>query len=155
MVEPPFQERVVAARARVVAPGELTQVDANPPRRATVASVFLTTKTFVVAVDPPFSAAQAGVMRTRIAEIQRLMIAPNGTLMVVGHGEGNESARTILSLYPDPTSQQLIAELRLRWEASTGQEIEGRRGLTSWFADDRFPIGLWHGKREPRMSMSR
>src|SRR5262245_41551972 len=127
MIEPPFEERVVDTRAFVLALDKLAEADANPRQRTTGASVFLTTKTLVVAVDPPFPAAQAGLMRTKIADIQRLVIAPNGALIVLGPGDEDEGTGTVLSLYPNPISQQLIAELRSRWKECTGQEIEGNR----------------------------
>jgi len=148
MVEPTIgllEERVVETPAFVFVPDEDQQRDTpNPRGRAISAFVFLTTKTLIVAtVDPPFSEERPGVMPTPIADIQKLMVADNGALIVLALGEQSPSAWTILSLYPDPFSQWLIAELGSRWEESTGKAPEGDRGVSAWFESDRFPVGLW------------
>jgi hypothetical protein len=139
-----LEERVVNTPAYVFVPDDPAKAHPSPPGRAYGAFLFLTTKSVVVAmVDAPFSEDKPGVMPIAIAEIEELSIADNGALVMLGPGEESRRAGTNLSLYPSPFSQRWIAELRTRWEGSTGKEIRGNRGLTSWFGSDQFPVGLW------------
>jgi hypothetical protein len=148
MVEPTIgllEERVVQTPAFILVPDEDQQVNTpNPRGRAIHAFVFLTTKTLIVAaVDPPFSEERPGVMPTPIADIQRLIVADNGALTMLAPGEESPSTWTILDLYPNAFSQQLLAELGSRWEESTGKATEGKRGIAAWFESDGLPVGLW------------
>jgi len=114
-----------------------------PPHGFVGTHVYLTTEKLITAcVEPPFGTErQPGVIVFRTPTIGRLVVADDGTFVVLAPGRESPTVQTVLNLYPDPFSQALLAELRTRWENATGRKVEGNWSI--WFDKDPLPAGNW------------